>query len=190
MTHWGWYWKVKRKHIAKPLCSDFPFLDSFALFQNQNCLGFKIENPFEMIARYRDNKLNISTPKCCYSISVEKLPCHFGGERYYFHCPKCDKRMRKLYGHKGIFLCRKCMNLGYYLQRVTPCKRYILMRDKINERLKAIGASIYEKPKGKQRKLWQKLQGRYWDYDAKHEEAFSAEAIALFGKKFFRLCPR
>lgn len=36
----------------------------------------------------------------------------FGNERYYFECPKCKKRVFKLYAGT-MFYCRKCWNLTY-----------------------------------------------------------------------------
>lgn len=42
MTHWGWYWKVKKKHIPKTLCSKLTAIDSFKLFKI-DFYGFRIE---------------------------------------------------------------------------------------------------------------------------------------------------
>ena len=37
MTHWGWYWKIKKQHSPKALCSSFGFMeiDSFSMFKNK-----------------------------------------------------------------------------------------------------------------------------------------------------------
>ncbi len=38
MTHWGWYWRVKKNHVPKELCSWSKFceIDSFAMFKRQD----------------------------------------------------------------------------------------------------------------------------------------------------------
>lgn len=49
-----------------------------------------------------------------YKILLEKTPCNYGGVRFWFLCPHCGRRMRKLhlYGVRK-FLCRVCLNLSY-----------------------------------------------------------------------------
>lgn len=91
MTHWGWYWHVKKRHIPKALCENFFCLDSFTLFQNHDCLGFNIRGcDYELIAKLRGDRLEVSTNYSFYIIPIERQGCYFGGERYFFHCPKCD----------------------------------------------------------------------------------------------------
>jgi len=50
-----------------------------------------------------------------YVASLEATPCNYGGVRWWFHCPECDRRVRKLYmppdGRR--FLCRHCHDLTY-----------------------------------------------------------------------------
>ena len=40
----------------------------------------------------------------------------FGGVRWWFLCPKCDRRCAKLYlqSHRSVFLCRICLGVGYF----------------------------------------------------------------------------
>ena len=41
-------------------------------------------------------------------IEIERTACYFGGERFWFRCPYCDSRWRKLYlSHCGME-CRGC----------------------------------------------------------------------------------
>jgi hypothetical protein len=44
---------------------------------------------------------------------------YFGGKRYWFICPHCDRRIGKLYNppNSSYFLCRHCQNLTY-----TSCR--------------------------------------------------------------------
>ena len=56
------------------------------------------------------------------TIKLDKTPCHYGGERSWFRCPGCDRRVAVLYGQKlengasvknRRFKCRRCHNFVY-----------------------------------------------------------------------------
>ncbi|MCK4264764.1 hypothetical protein KAW80_00215 [Candidatus Babeliales bacterium] len=131
MTHWGWYWKVKKKHNSRNLCSDLLQIDSFKFFKENTILNFKV-SPLEVKAKATPNNLEVSYrnhKNCSYSIGVEKLPCNYGGFRYFFKCPLYLKRMQILYlAEQSVFLCGKCLNLTYEIQQKRSSKRYDLMR--------------------------------------------------------------
>ena len=54
-----------------------------------------------------------------YSLSMESLPCTFGGKRWFFICglykggKYCGRRVRNLYQAGDYFGCRKCADLTY-----------------------------------------------------------------------------
>jgi hypothetical protein len=50
---------------------------------------------------------------------VTKIPGHFGGWRFYYLCPKCDRKVIKLYLALPIkgYACRECHNLTYRSQK-------------------------------------------------------------------------
>lgn len=48
-------------------------------------------------------------------IFLSSTPLHFGGKRWWFHCPRCNRRCAKLSfsnGERG-FYCRICLDLTY-----------------------------------------------------------------------------
>ena len=47
-----------------------------------------------------------------YEIKLATTPCNYGGFRYWFLCPKCNRRVVKLYLNK-YYYCRHCHNLTY-----------------------------------------------------------------------------
>ncbi len=51
------------------------------------------------------------------AITIVKTPCHYGGYREWFECPKCNKRAGILYRAEDEFKCRKCLNLNYQSQK-------------------------------------------------------------------------
>jgi len=189
MTHWGWYWRVKKQHIPKALCEEYPCLDSFKFFKNKKLVGFTVSSKrFIANAAFEGDKFVVTVGEQSYIILVEKQACHFGGYRYFIRCPApgCNRRYRKLYCHQGFLLCRKCLNLGYYTQRVTPSLRYKNMLEKIEKRLKEKGGSIYKRPKWMRKHTFEHLTGKLWEYEIFCEKAFLKETAALFGPKFWK----
>jgi len=50
-----------------------------------------------------------------YDVRLATTPCHYGGVRYWFACPRCHRRVGCLYLPPGAirFYCRKCHDLAY-----------------------------------------------------------------------------
>ena len=59
-------------------------------------------------------------------IAFDTTPCHYGGHRYWFLCPHCDRRVAVLYGGlEPLFLCRHCLNLTYECRNEDRANRMI-----------------------------------------------------------------
>jgi hypothetical protein len=188
MTHWGWYWKVKRKHRAKNLCDNQTCIDSFDLFNQNNFSGFTITSgeKEEVRGTLQGLQIIVSSDTMSYTIPIEKQACHFGGFRYFFRCPVsgCDRRMRKLYVYDCYFACRKCLNLGYLSQKVVSSRRFYLMGKKIKQRLENSGGNLYTKPKWMRSKTFNELQRKEASYQIKSEFALEDEIINMYGHPF------
>ena len=52
-------------------------------------------------------------------VYLDSTPCNFGGKRWWFNCPYCDRRCRILYQppDSSYFLCRVCHVLTYTSQQ-------------------------------------------------------------------------
>ena len=47
-------------------------------------------------------------------VRLVSVPCHFGGQRWYWLCPGCGRRVFKIYvTHSPEFRCRTCHDLTY-----------------------------------------------------------------------------
>ena len=46
-------------------------------------------------------------------LSIVASECNYGSVRYWFTCPQCQQRARKVYMRGLTFACRKCHNLTY-----------------------------------------------------------------------------
>ena len=46
-------------------------------------------------------------------VTLTTTPCALGGNRTWFACPACNKRVAVIYGAGRLFACRKCKGLAY-----------------------------------------------------------------------------
>jgi hypothetical protein len=192
MTHWGWYWKVKKKHVPRKLCSKLPQIDSFRFYkgtQKHNIITGFIVDPLEVKAEAYPDHLKVTyrnRKEHSYTIAVDKLPCNYGGNRYFFKCPLCQKRMRFLYfAEQSIFLCRKCLNLSYQSQRLRPTNRYEHMSDKIKAAIKTKGGDLdlFKKPPRMHKGKYENLRSKQFYYECKSPQALNRELRLWHGAK-------
>lgn len=195
MTHWGWYWKIKRQHTPKRLCTwgSFAEIDSFSMFKNKELVRLVHESTdrisFE-IPRYSliaelmpNNHLHVTYAGGSYEIPVEAKPCNYGGLYHFFHCPRCQKRMRKLYCDNGRYACRKCLKLGYLSQRLRPYDRYLCMGTKVRDKLRNRAGDIRIKPPRMWARTFRQHQQVYLKYDEKWFHAANQELRDWGGAK-------
>lgn len=73
-----------------------------------------------------------------YDIYLDTTEPHFGSFRYWFRCPACRKRKRKLYIPIGVdqpFSCRDCLNLADRSENLTPEMRLVHKKMDLMEKL-------------------------------------------------------
>lgn len=121
-------------------------------------------------------------------VPIARLPCRFGGSRPYFLCPgvvkgsACGRRVVKLYGADGYFLCRHCYRLGYASQREDALERTRRRAAHIRRQLgedPAGGASFPTRPKGMWHRTFERLLVEALTAEARAEAMFDVKAIRL-----------
>nr|WP_137678354.1 hypothetical protein [Parerythrobacter lutipelagi] len=94
---------------------------------------------------------------------------HFGGKRWWMHCPVSGERVGKLYCPEGgdIFASRKVWQLGYESQRIAKRDRPFEALFRLQKRLGCIHGweQPIRRPKGMWRKTYERLEKRYWELD-------------------------
>lgn len=189
MTHWGWYWKVKKQHVARKLCSSFAAIDSFKLYQKNNIIAGFIVEPLAITVEAYSSHLKITYRKrkeYSYTIPVERISCNYGGFRSYFRCPLCEKRMRILYfAEQSIFLCRMCLNLSYNSQRLRTSRRYGHISDQIKAFVREKGGDLdqYKKPPRMHNTSYDKLRQKQCYYESKFHQALNNELRKWYGER-------
>ena len=94
-------------------------------------------------------------------ISFDWTDCNYGGNRRWFLCPQCNRRVALLYGAWKYFLCRHCYGLTYSSQQESKPDRLMRKARKIRERLGAsedLFEPIFFKPKGMHKKTFDRLR--------------------------------
>ena len=97
-------------------------------------------------------------------VQTQTSPCHLGGERYWFTCPRCTKRVAVLYAPGRYFACRQCGGLGYATQKEGAGDRASTKADKLRKRMgweAGILNGVGGKPKGMHWKTYERLKGHH-----------------------------
>lgn len=103
--------------------------------------------------------------KYCQRVPLSYTLPHFGGKRWWMHCPSTGERVGKLYCPAGaeLFASRKAYRIGYRSQRVTD-------REAIFERLFCIQKKLgceqgwgnwITRPKGMHHKTFERYQDEF-----------------------------
>ena len=94
-------------------------------------------------------------------IPLDKINCNYGGFRYRFRCPQCDKSSEILYDKDNEFLCRQCHKLTYSCQIEGDIDQLIRKIRKIRKRVGAssnLSEPIQSKPKHMHWKTFMQLR--------------------------------
>lgn len=98
-------------------------------------------------------------------IPVDWTSCHYGGQRPWFVCTRCGRRVAVLCGDGELFLCRHCYRLPYASQCEPPEDRRYRKARKLRERIGVRGnmmepVSPWNKPKGMHWRTWERLRAQ------------------------------
>lgn len=119
-----------------------------------------------LILSYRCRSYGIEWRDMEYAVELDWSACHYGGQRPWFLCPACGRRVAMLYiGSAGVFACRHCYDLAYASQRERPEDRMARRADLIRKHLQWKSGILNldgGKPKGMH---WQ----TYWRLKTLHD---------------------
>ncbi|WP_327082236.1 hypothetical protein [Polaromonas sp. CG_9.5] len=68
-------------------------------------------------------------------VQTQTSPCHLGGERRWFTCPQCSKRVAVIYAPGRYFACRECYGLSYATQKEGAGERAASRANKLRKQL-------------------------------------------------------
>ena len=104
-------------------------------------------------------------------VALDLTPCHFGGSRPWFLCPRCGRRVGVLFGGRR-FWCRHCHGVAYAVENEDAMSRLLRRSNKLRERIKVRAGTAYPvtfKPKHMHQQTFdrirwqiQKLESAFW----------------------------
>ena len=139
-TSFGWQWLVGDREVG-----------GISIRVDIHCmvLSYRIKSTGEVVEQ---------------RVQTQTSPCHLGGQRHWFTCPRCCKRVAVLYAVGRYFACRQCGGLGYATQKEGAGDRASSRAGKLRKRL-GWAAGILNgnggKPKGMHWKTYQRIKSQH-----------------------------
>jgi tRNA(Ile2) C34 agmatinyltransferase TiaS len=121
--------------------------------------GFRVETD-RLVLLYRNRQINGQWEQSEDKIFFSWTPCNHGGNRQWFLCPGCNRRVAAIYSGE-YYRCRHCHNLTYSSQQESKSDRLLRKARKIRTRLGASGnlaEPIFFKPKNMHQKTFDRLR--------------------------------
>lgn len=118
-----------------------------------------------------------------YAVPLTTTTPTYGGVRWWWQCPRCQKRVRILYGGR-LFLCRQCQNLAYETAQkggdllTTIDSRLYFIRDKLGGKWHFLHGPG-EKPKYMHWETYGRLAREYVNLLKMRNYAWVAEVAAI-----------
>ncbi len=113
-----------------------------------------------------------------YPVMIEWTACHYGGQRAWWRCIGCGRRVAILFGGK-VYACRHCHQLAYPTQRQQADDRASSMANKIRSRLGWV-PGLLNLPGGKPKGMhWRTFARLHCAYTAHFHEAMAGMSAKL-----------
>ncbi len=93
-------------------------------------------------------------------VRLDRTPCHYGGTRTWFRCPKCGRRVAVLFAGRR-FLCRHCYGIAYAVENADQLSRLLRRSSKLRKRVKASNGTAYPvtlRPKGMHQRTFDRIK--------------------------------
>ena len=147
-SRFSWQWLVNDRQVAGI---------SIQVDLQSMALSYRMQSTGEVVEQW---------------VQTQISPCHFGGQRHWFTCPQCSKRVAVLYAPGQYFACRQCGGLGYATQKEGVGDRAMTKADKLRKRLgwpAGIANPNTGKPKGMHWETYDRLKS---DHDELKQVSF------------------
>lgn len=138
----SWQWMVNNRQVA---CISI----RVDLYHHSMVLAYRMRSTGELVEQ---------------KVHTQTSLCHLGGQRHWFTCPQCNKRVAVLYALGRYFACRQCGGLCYASQKEGVGDRSSTQAGKLRKRLgwkTGILNGDGGKPKGMHWKTYHQLKSRH-----------------------------
>lgn len=120
--------------------------------------------------------------ECNTAVRLTRTPCHYGGTRPWFACPRCGRRIAILY-LSGSPACRTCCRLVYPSQSDDALARSWNRTRAILRRLGQSGEGVHaipRRPKGMRQATFERLW-QTWCEEGRRRDALAAAFVLRAG---------
>jgi len=104
-----------------------------------------------------------------HDVAIQSTPCRYGGQRHWYTCPRCHRRIGVLYFSGDLAGCRTCLRLTYASQCDDVCGRTWRKQSKLEARL----GKGWSRPKGMHWRTRENIVNRILDCEQAREDALA-----------------
>ena len=108
-------------------------------------------------------------------VALDRTPCHYGGARPWFRCPRCAGRVAVLYLRTNGFACRRCQRVAYASQSGDELDRAWRRQRKAETKL----GENWQRPKGMHGTTHRRLLSIIWDCEERRNVALAHHLAVL-----------
>lgn len=147
-------------------------------------IGGIVDSTTSVTLHYRTRKHGCEWQDKRYQVMVEWTACNFGGERPWWLCPCCGRRVAVLWGGT-TYACRQCHKLAYQSTRNTSESQAFARADKVRKQLGWRAGIAYppgDKPKGMHQQTYERWLLRYYDLSNQAVGASSSSLDRMMGQ--------
>jgi hypothetical protein len=108
-------------------------------------------------------------------VPITKTACGFGGARPWFQCPRCSRRVGKLYLRGSRFACRTCQQLSYASQAEDACGRTWRKQNRLEAQL----GPYWQRPKYMHQTTRTRLLAAIWECEERREDLLAGYLARL-----------
>jgi hypothetical protein len=109
-------------------------------------------------------------------VRISLTACRYGGNRPWFSCLRCGRRVAVLYMRGGRFGCRICQRIAYSSQSDDLLDGLWRKQAKIEKRL----GENWQRPKGMRQRTYDGLKDKLCELEGRREGEFAAYVSRLF----------
>lgn len=124
-----------------------------------------------IVLHYSANSVPVRT-----EVRIIKTPCNYGGARPWFMCPRCGRRVAKLYLRSRYFECRHCHRLSYASQSDDAMGRAWRKQHKVEAKL----GEDWQRPKFMHHSTHEKLMDVISQCEEQRDRALVAFVMTHF----------
>lgn len=139
-----------------------------------------------------------------HAVPISRTACHYGKSRAWMHCPKCGRRVFRLFHYPQVvdqhgrpldmLTCRQCLRLSYDQWQARGFDRARMQAERMVDKLTSRGAveldgwrMLPARPRGMHRRTYERIERRYEPAAERALTAYLGSLAALLSREGYEL---